>query len=411
MTESNESTAPANDASASGYCPALKAGFEETTLRVQEMHHAIARKSFWALQRISWMAKPTQLVESVHNIITDGIYAAIRHGGGSALAAATILEQQATATPQTTVAPPSRLASGLRSALNAAVGDYLTSSANPLALRMGLYVAGRAIPLTWAGIEAAVESRSDRICVFIHGLGCDEYSWQLYAASAWNTPGQHYGALLQNELGYTPFYLRYNTGLSIGDNGQQFAHMLHDLLAAYGQPVRELVLVAHSMGGLVARSACDHAAAEKLPWLALGPMVICLGTPHLGAPLEKLGHLTTTALNLSDVTIPLGKIAAVRSAGVRDLRHGLASTADLTNQAALANVAYRFIGANLFKNAKHPLGHVLGDGLVPLRSAAPTTLSGDVAAVRLGGLSHMRLLNDPQVYQQIKHWLTTRTPA
>ena len=84
------------------------------------------------------------------------------------------------------------------------------------------------------------------------------------------------------ELGYTPLYLRYNTGLTVADNGQQLARQLQKLLAVYPQPVDELVLIGHSMGGLVARSACQQASAENLPWLNLTRMVICLGSPHQG---------------------------------------------------------------------------------------------------------------------------------
>ena len=161
------------------------------------------------------------------------------------------------------------------------------------------------------------------------------------------------------------------------------------------------------MGGLVARSACQHAADQNLPWLQQVQMIVCLGSPHQGAALERLGHRITTALHRSRVTAPLGKIAAARSAGIKNLRYGL-RTLDRPDQtpAALPGVALRFIGANLAKNPDHPLGHLLGDGLVTLRSATAPTLPGDVATVRLGGLHHMALLNEPRVYQQIRQWLT-----
>jgi pimeloyl-ACP methyl ester carboxylesterase len=322
------------------------------------------------------------------------------------LAVAALLEQRAAPNAPAQAAPPSRLAVGLRSALNAAVGDHLASSANPLAITMGFYSAGHPIPLTADGLRAHLPDPSDRLCIFIHGLGCDEHSWQPAAKTAGDPPSQPYGARLQADLGYTPLYLRYNTGLPIADNGRQLARLLSELLTAWPRPVRELVLIGHSMGGLVARGACDEAAVENLPWLKPTRMVICLGSPHRGAPLAKLGHLTTAALHLSKVTAPLGKIAAARSSGVKDLRHGLRAQEERTQAAAVASgMAYRFISANLTEDPDHPLGHILGDGLVTLGSATPPKLGDDVDSTRLGGLGHMALLNEPRVYAQIRQWL------
>lgn len=397
---------PAGIPPVSGYFSVLKTGFQETTRRAQEMHRAIADLSFQAQQWIPGLVGPMRLVKSVHDAITDGVYAAIRQSGGGLLEAAALLEQRVAVNSPTQAAPPSRLAVGLRSALNAAVGDHLASSANPLAITMGFYAAGHLIPLTAAGLRAHLPDPSDRLCVFIHGLGCDEQSWQPAAKTAGDSPSPPYGARLQADLGYTPLYLRYNTGLPIADNGCQLARLLCDLFAAWPRPVRELVLIGHSMGGLVARGACDEAAAASLPWLKPTRMVIGLGSPHRGAPLAKLGHVITTALQLSKVTAPLGKMAAARSAGVKDLRHGLRAHEERTQTAAAATgVAYRFISANLTEDPDHPLGHILGDGLVTLGSATPPELADDTDSVRLGGLGHMALLNEPRVYEQIRQWM------
>ena len=392
----------------SGYYPALKTGLQETTTRVQEMHQAIAGLSFQMLGWIPGLAGPVRLAQNTHDAIAGGVYAAIRQGVGGALTVADLLEPHAAAIIKTSAPtePPSRLAVGLRSALNAVVGDHLHHSANPLAIKMGFYADGHRIPLTSAGLSAHLPQLSDRLCLFVHGLGCDEHSWQGNAGTAADAPNQHYGRRLQVELGYTPLYLRYNTGLPVADNGQALAQQLQNLLGIYPQPVRELVIIGHSMGGLVARSAGQHAADQGLPWLRLTRMIICLGSPHRGAPLEKLGHQIAQTLHRSPVTAPLGKIAAARSAGIRDLRYGLHRIARPGHHPpALPGVALRFIGANLVKDPDHPLGHLLGDGLVTLHSATTPKLPGDVVTARLGGLHHMALLNEPRVYQQIRQWL------
>lgn len=398
----------------SGYYPALKTGLQETTSRVQEMHQAIAGLSFQMLGWIPGLAGPVRLAQNTHDAIAGGVYAAIRQSVGGALTVADLLEPHAVAVVKTAAPtePPSRLAVGLRSALNAVVGDHLHHSANPLAIPMGFYADGRRIPLTSVGLSAHLPQLSDRLCLFVHGLGCDEHSWQGNAGTAADAPNQHYGRRLQAELGYTPLYLRYNTGLPVADNGQDLAQQLENLLAVYPQPVRELVIVGHSMGGLVARSAGQHAADQGLAWLPLTRMIICLGSPHRGAPLEKLGHQITQTLHRSPLTAPLGKIAAARSAGIKNLRYGLHRSARHGHHPpALPGVALRFIGANLAKNPDHPLGHLLGDGLVTLHSATAPKLPGDVATVRLGGLHHMALLNEARVYQQIREWLADHGEA
>ena len=394
----------------SGYSPALKTGLQETTTRVQEMHQAIAGLSFQMLGWIPGLAGPTRIVQDAHDAIARGVYTAIRHGIGGALTVADLLEPHAVAAIKTAAStePPSRLAVGLHSALNAAVGDHLRDSANPLAITMGFYADGHRIVLTSAGLSAHLPQPSDRLCLFVHGLGCDEHHWQRTAATADDAPSRDYGQQLQADLGYTPLYLRYNTGLRVAENGQDLARQLENLLNAYPQPVRELVIIGHSMGGLVARSAAQYAADQGLAWLPLTRMIVCLGSPHQGAPLEKLGQRIAKTLHRSPITAPLGKIAAARSAGIKNLRYGLQRVAEPDpHPPALPGVALRFIGASLAKDPDHRLGYFLGDGLVTLDSATAPNLPGDVATVRLGGLHHMALLNDPRVYQQIRHWLAT----
>lgn len=404
---------------ATGYFPALKTGFEQGTLRVHEMHRAIADKSFRVLRNIPGVAGPAAVVEEAHHAITDGVYGAVRHTGAALLAAAGLIEERraAQAEPQSATAntTPSTRAQAVRAAVNGVVGDFLADSANPLAIEMGFYVAGERLELTRDSIVAAVGEPSDRVCVFIHGLACDETSWKRKPQQQGDAGGRHYGKRLRAEFGYTPLYLRYNTGLPIADNAVALAQQLGLLLEAYPTPPRELVLIGHSLGGLVARSACHHASGAKLSWLRHTTMVICLGSPNLGAPMEKLGYLATAALHLFDVTAPLGKIADARSAAIKDLRHGLRRRSHTDEQDAAAappvpGVAYRFLAANLVKDSARPLarmaGHVLGDGMVTLGSAAVAGLPGDVETATIGGIGHLQLLNDPRVYEYISGWLT-----
>jgi len=131
-------------------------------------------------------------------------------------------------------------------------------------------------------------------------------------------------------------------------------------------------------------------------------MLVSLGSPQLGSPLERLGHLTTAALNLSNITTPLARIAATRSQGIKDLRGGPGAAQTVPGQ---HRIAYRFLGASLAEDPDHTLGEFLGDGLVTLSSATTHAIEGDVQSARLGKLGHMRLLGDARVYRQIRAWL------
>ncbi len=382
-----------------GYSHLAKTAVQETTLRVKEMHGAIACTAFGLVRRIPGISRPAQVVQAAHDAIAGGVYAAIHHGSGGLLTAAAIIEKHHTA-----YAPykaTGRLTTGLRSALNGVFGDHLAARNNLLAIDMAIHVGGAALSLDRDSLRRAFPEAGRRLCVFVHGLACDEHCWETGKRAAHSET--HFGRQLQADFDYTPLYVRYNTGLPIAENAAQLAVLLEELLAAWPHPADELAIVGHSMGGLVALGACEHATTARLQWPRLTRVLVCLGSPQLGSPLERLGHLATSALKLSRITFPLGKIAAARSRGIKDLRRGPGAVRTLLGP---HRIAFRFLGASLAADVDHPLGRFLGDGLVPLTSATAHDADGDVQSVRLGKLGHMRLLNDKRVYRQISEWLT-----
>ena len=392
---------PPSPPTGTGYSDAARVAVQETAARVQEMHRAIAGKSFDVLTRIPVIAGPAAFAQAMHDAIAGGVYAAIHHGTGGVLGAAALVER---ALPEGE-GPPNRTVSSVRSALNAAFGDHLAGTHNVLAIAMGIYVDGREVPLDSDALRAAFPAAGQRLCVFIHGLAFDEHCWECPSGDNGNGADGvvDFGARLQAEFGHTPLYLRYNTGLPIADNGTRLAILFEQLLATWPEPVEELLLIGHSMGGLIARNACEQAAAGGLIWPQLTRMLICLGSPHLGSPWEKLGHAANTALQLSDITAPLGKIAAARSQGIKDLRHGPA--ANPGDPATEHGIALRFLGSTLTDDIDHPLAEWFGDGLVTLGSATSHPISGNVESTRLGGIGHMALVTEPRVYAQISTWL------
>lgn len=395
---------PAGPRTGPAYAPAVKAGAQALTTRVQQMHTAISDKTFQALQRVPGLAAPARLVQGAHDLITGGVYAAVRGGTGAAMRLAGEAERVWKARHPAETGEPA----GVRSALNAAAGDALAQAASPLALAMTLHadtvvLDDAAPPAAWAGLD-------ERVVVFVHGLACDERSWRLFDA-AWDGSrwaegqGRHYGELLRRELAMSPLYLRYNTGLALGDNARGLSQQL-TRLADRAPQVREIVLVGHSMGGLVARAACEQAGPSER-WRVQVRRVVCLGSPHRGAPLEKLGAFVALALGVSDVTQPLQALADARSQGIKDLRHGLAAPAPGAPQAALRLVAGKLDAAppSTRRPLRKVLSHGLGDGLVTTTSALDSRLVGDVERVELPGLGHMALLNHPRVYELLRDWL------
>ncbi len=383
-----------------GYSEAAKTAVQETTRRVQEMHDVIAGKSFDVLHRIPVISGPARLVQSAHDAISGGVYAAVHHGAGGLLKAAGMLERLVAESRPAD--PPGRRASALLAALNGAFGDHLANSNNRLAITMSLHANGAPLALTPDALRSALPDAGTRLCLLIHGLGCDERTWVCGKSAA--ASGIDFGRQLKADFAYTPVYLRYNTGVSIAENSVQLAGLLEELVQTWPHKPAEMVIIGHSMGGLIALGACEHAAESTLQWPFATRMVICLGSPYLGSPVERLGELATSVFNRFAITAPLGKIAATRSQGIKDLRRGPGAP---RSQPAHAHIAFRFLGASLLEDSEHLLGEILGDGLVGPGSATTHEIEGDVQSARIGKASHMGLLIDARVYRQIRAWISS----
>lgn len=292
------------------------------------------------------------------------------------------------------------------SALNGAVGDHLAATGNPLALPMELRHAGLALDLRADALRQALPAATGRLLVLLHGLGMNDRQWR--------HRGHDHGQALAAAGGYTPVYVRYNTGLPVHANGEALADRLAALLAAWPAPVERVVLLAHSMGGLVARSALHHGQASGQAWVDRVDDLVCLGTPHLGAPLERAGHVVDRVLGAAPYAAPLARLGRLRSAGVVDLRHGRIGRDD--RPVPLPDgVRCHAVAACLGEPAAalKPLrSRVLGDGLVPVDSAlgrhADATRHLGFAPERqavLHGMGHLALLSRPEVTRLLARWL------
>lgn len=300
----------------------------------------------------------------------------------------------------------SRVRDAYRSAANGVYGDYLARTGNLLAIDMNLHHRGRQVDLsdpTNLLRQHGDAVPANKLLVLVHGSCMNDRQW--------NRNGHDHGAALADDLGYLPLYLRYNSGLHIESNGHSFAELLETLIGNWELPIQELAIMGHSMGGLVARSACHYARTAGHAWPKYLRKLVFLGTPHHGAPLEQGGHGLDVLMGLSPYSMPLTRLSQARSAGISDLRHGTVSSGDYSVPLPSGVKCY---AAAAVLAAKRGLlsDRVIGDGLVPLDSAlgrhrdANRSLKIPKSRQWVGyGLGHLDLLCHPGVYLQVRRWL------
>jgi pimeloyl-ACP methyl ester carboxylesterase len=349
--------------------------------------------------------------KAVYKGVRSGLRAAAAHGT-KALAARAQPDAQPLAER-----PAAALALG---ALNGIYGDYLTDQGSSLALGMELRHDGAAVPVTPEGLRGAYPEATPRLVVFLHGLCETDEAWLGLPPRGDAERPEPYGPRLQRELGYTPLYLQYNSGLRISANGRACAALRDEVVAAWPVKPEEIVLIGHSMGGLVARSACHYGELDGQAWAAPVRHVFCLGSPHLGADLEKGVHLLDWALGQAPETRAFSAALRSRSVGVKDLRHGAVTDVDWDGHDPdeflrdrcqetpfLPHAHYYFVGARL---GPEPLGRIFGDLLVRSPSASgmgrARSLPFEVEhGHEIDGLSHFGLLNNSRVYDRLRHWI------
>lgn len=288
------------------------------------------------------------------------------------------------------------------SAINGVYGDHLERSGNPLAIRMTLRSRGR--PVDPANPLAALGEVTGRILVAVHGLCLNDLHW--------TRDGENRIDAQAAARGYTALYLRYNSGRAIADNGRDLAALLQRLHEHWPQPVREVALVGHSMGGLVARSAAFHGRLAGNAWLGSLRRMLFLGTPHHGAPLERGGQLLDYVMELSPYVAPFTRLGKARSAGIGDLRYGNVSGDEQEFVPLPQGVDCFAIAASLGKGRGVVADRLVGDGLVPVASALghhtdpARTLAIPTGRQWVGQeMGHLELLGRPEVYRQLGRWL------
>ena len=365
----------------------------------------------------------TDVVEAMHTVITRPTGTTARKGGLSGLVYRAVRRTMrrvgrgvdgalAVVDRGTPGEAPAREA--VVAALNGAFGDHLADAGNPLAIEM--HVRHDDVPLDLGAVERAIPDARPALLLQVHGICMHEGQWR--------RDGHDPGAEWAEAIGATRLAVRYNSGRHISESGRDLAHQLGALLAAWPVPVERLVVVGHSMGGLVARSAFATLEEDGFA-LPADTTLVCLGSPHHGAPLERLGNLVDTALRASRYAGPLAAVSNARSPGVTDLRYGSVHDADWRGRDRFeraeddrqhvplpTGVSCYLVAATLGSGGGGVRDFTIGDGLVPLDSALglheDPDRSLDVPPDHrwtMPHASHLDLLWALEVTEQVRAWL------
>lgn len=384
---------------------------------VQDTHLGVHDAVVGGMERA--LGPGARRIGGLHGAHLNGIYKLVDLGLQAASAAGAAVAAHAPPDPDEALdplsdPPPRRLADHPHGSLvlafvNGMYGDRLASLSHPLAARMMLRMGGAELAPTPAALAAAYPAATGRLAVFLHGLMETEDSWRFRAFCQYGDRTVSYGSRLAADGGFTPVWLRYNTGRAVADNGRDLARLLTEVVSAWPVPVRDIVLVGHSMGGLVLHSAL---AQTQDAWPELVHSTVTLGTPYLGAPLERgakaLAHRMTPIPHARWLK---GTIEG-RSLGIRDLGEGLGAHEELYpgGVGPSPHCRHYLVFGALLPGERGRWRDFAGDVLVPIPSASG---GYDVARLPEGGVAtvvsiprvhHLALLNHPAVYEQLRAW-------
>jgi len=381
------------------------------TSLVENLHHNILRTP-WPLG-----AATQQPTRGLTGLVYRSIRGVTRLVGGSLDALLGQVTSLLGAPQAPGAVPPSPAErESLIAVLNGVLGDHLAATGNPLAMTMTLRHEGQALALRSDALALALPRARPRVLLLLHGL--------CMHPGQWRRSGHDYGAALAAEGDCTLLHLHYNTGRHVSSNGLELADRLQALQQSWPVPLQEIAVLAHSMGGLVARSALRQAQERGDVWLPLVKRMFFLGTPHHGAPLERGGQWIDAVLGASPYTAAFSRLGKLRSAGITDLRHGSLLEDDWAGADRFAHghdtrtpvplpagvACYAMAGA-LRPDDGRPGHKLLGDGLVPVDSAlgrhtqARRTLAFDPGRQWVGsGLGHLDLLGHADVAAQLHAW-------
>ncbi|MBL3556012.1 MULTISPECIES: esterase/lipase family protein [Marinobacter] len=285
--------------------------------------------------------------------------------------------------------------------LSGFLGDWLEARDNPLAMPMTLFHGTEPV----APGSPIAGGPGSTLCISIHGL--------MELESVWTIPGgdgAHYGSLLAGvNSDITPLTLRYNTGRPIYRNGETLADLLDSLVSQWPVPVSRIILIGHSMGGLLIRSACHHGQCHGYGWLEQLSDCVYIGAPHDGSWLAKGARAVADLMNRAprDYLRVLGEVIDLRSEGIRNLSRGEVVSGVNEQPPLLPGTRHYAVCGLLARDRQHPVNTLFGDALVHESSARGREREGWAltGVASFPGVDHIRLAHHPRVAVQLEEWL------
>jgi pimeloyl-ACP methyl ester carboxylesterase len=226
------------------------------------------------------------------------------------------------------------------------------------------------------GLEGYSEDNRT-IVLFVHGISGTPRDWKFLTAGL-------------DRRRFQPLYFYYPSGLRLDKLGTLLAQTISSIDKSSKRGRHNIVLVAHSMGGLVALSAIDKLSAAGLP--SSLAMYCSFSTPYGGDDAAKKG------IENAPVVVPVWRDIAVDS----DFLRGLAKSPFPAHLPFYLFFSYR-------DTSKFKLGES-SDGAVTLRTQLVPAL--EAAATRVMGFNetHVGILNSEEVRKTFLRLLDSITP-
>lgn len=392
-------TRPAGFATAAG----LALEFADRILleATRDVHDSVSGRVHGGLNTV---LRHRTLPHQVHTAVAGTVFTSV---GGTLRAGARALRAVDQVRP---IGPPLEVSTHgqfVISALNGLIGDQIAERTPAMTFELALRKDGRDVPPVRGDLAVAFPNATDSLVVFIHGLCENENYWRRRARPVRpvdvEQPGS-YGDRLARDLGWTPLFLRVNTGSPVRESGVALHALMARLVENWPVGVRRIAFVGHSMGGLIVRAACDVESTES-GWTDLVSDIVCLGTPHLGSPVERgIAGGMRIAGKVPELAA-YRRIFMQRSTGVLDLSRGMPEP-----PRPLPRARYRLVAATLARTTTHPLSLAIGDMLVQPRSAFGQPVRGEelfpgAATLHVPQADHFDLLNHDDVYDALRGWL------
>ncbi|MDP5106910.1 MAG: GPI inositol-deacylase [Polaribacter sp.] len=303
------------------------------------------------------------------------------------------------------------------SILNGVIGDYLEETENPLKIDMQFRYQSKVLQIDQESLKENYPNCAGKILLMIHGSCMSDLQW--------TRKNHNHAEILSEELKKTPIYLNYNSGKHISANGKNLTENLEKLVENWPVPVEEITIIAHSMGGLITRSALYYGEQNQNNWLKHIKKVAFLGTPHHGSPVERIGNYLDLVLASVPYLKPFAKLGKIRSAGVTDLRYGNLVDEDWLNMDRFklkkdqsqyiplpTGIEFYSIAAVIGKETSKSKNQILGDTLVDIKSAfgehknpAKNLLFKKEHTWIAYENNHLDLLSNPKITDKLKDWL------